>query len=394
MPTNTDHFTADALLAEASARAGGLSDTGADLTEPLNRFVDSLNAESRLTEFGQLVASERTLMHLVNRLNYTEDRKKFPEIAEQRIERPVFIIGFPRTGTTILHDILAQDPASRAPLTWETMFPSPPPEAASFESDPRIALAESLFPTPENETESDRQFRAMHPMGAQLTQECVVLMGETLITPLFHNQFRVPTYMDWVDHEADFGPVYDFHVRQLQHLQSRGPAHDRWVLKTGAHMWGLEHLLRIYPDARIVFTHRDPVRSVASYASLTTHVRRMTSEEVDPFEIAADWTPRLERVLQRTMDIRASHEFPEARFYDMFFTDFVADQFAAVEAIYAALDLEMSDEAAQRMRSFIADNPKGKHGLHTYTPEEYGLVPAEIRERLGSYIDHFALSPE
>ena len=132
--------TADDLLAEASQRAGGLTDTGDDLSVPLATFVDALAGEARLSEFGELVARERILLHLVNRLTYVEDRKKYAEIAEQTVERPVFIIGFPRTGTTILHDILAKDPASRAPLTWETMFPSPPPEAATFRSDPRLSL--------------------------------------------------------------------------------------------------------------------------------------------------------------------------------------------------------------------------------------------------------------
>ena len=122
--------SADDLLAEASQRTGGLTDTGDDLTVPLTHFTESLATEARLTEFGELVGRERTLLHLVNRLSYVEDRKKYPEIAQQKVERPVFIIGFPRTGTTILHDILAKDPASRAPITWETMFPSPPPEAA------------------------------------------------------------------------------------------------------------------------------------------------------------------------------------------------------------------------------------------------------------------------
>ena len=122
-------------------------------------------------------------------------------------------------------------------------------------------------------------------MGAELSQECVTMMGEAMCTPLFHNQFRVPTYEDWVDNDADWSHVYDFHYKQLQHLQWHNQR-DRWVLKTGAHMWGLEHLLRTYPDARIVFTHRDPVKSVTSYASLTTLVREMGSDEVDPFEVA------------------------------------------------------------------------------------------------------------
>jgi hypothetical protein len=285
----------DAVLGEAARRTGGLEDlgdqrSGADqFVDGLTRFLDSLAAEARLNAVGEVIASERALLHTVNRLSYVNDRTRFPEIVDERIVRPVFIIGFPRTGTTILHDILAQDPDSRTPMTWETMFPSPPPEAATFHTDSRIAQAAAILPSPETETERDRKFRAMHPMGAELSQECVTMMGEAMCTPLFHNQFRVPTYEDWVDTEADWAPVYEFHHLQLQHLQWHNPR-DRWVCKTGAHLWGLEHLLATYPDARIVFTHRDPVKSVTSYASLTTLVREASSDDVDRFEIAEDWT--------------------------------------------------------------------------------------------------------
>lgn len=391
----SERLNADALMAVASSRAGGLTDLGeGDFAAPMNLLAEALEDEAHLNELGHLIASERMLMHTVNRLNYVHDRATYPEIAEQRIEKPVFIIGFPRTGTTILHDILSQDPQSRAPLTWETMFPSPPPAAATFDTDPRIELSGSLFPSPENESESDRVFRAMHPMGPLLTQECVVLMGETMCTPLFHNQFRVPSYMDWVDHKANWSQVYAFHRRQLQHLQAHAPRRDRWVLKTGAHMWGLEHLLTTYPDARIVFTHRDPVKSVTSFASLTAHVRKMSSDVVDRAEVARDWTDRLHRVVQRTLDVRDSNAYPDAVFYDMYFPHFVADQFAVIEDIYAALGLPMTELAATRMKAFIADNPKGKHGLHTYTPEEYGLVPGQIREQFHNYINHFDLAAD
>jgi len=230
-------------------------------------------------------------------------------------------------------------------------------------------------------------------MGATLSQECVTMMGEAMCTPLFHNQFRVPTYEDWVDLEADWSYVYAFHERQLQHLQWRNPR-DRWVLKTGAHMWGLEHLLRTYPDARIVFTHRDPVKSVTSYASLTTLVRSVSSDEVDRFEIAEDWTARLRRVLEHAMEVRRTVNAPDAMFYDMHFSDFVADQFAVVSDIYEALGIPMTDLGAARMRSFIADNPKGKHGLHLYTPEEYGIDPVVVRRDFAPYIERFDLAPE
>lgn len=385
----TDDLHVDAILAEATARTGGLTDLGpGPFVEPLGRFVDSLHADADLNETGRLIARERALLHTVNRLGYTADRERYPEIAQQVVVEPVFIIGMPRTGTTILHDILAQDPANRAPLTWETMFPSPPPETATFTTDPRIELCASLIPPPE-----DQALLAIHPIGAQLTQECVTMMGEAMCTPLFHNQFRVTGYQDWVDHGADWAQVYDLHLRQLQHLQSRHRG-DRWVLKTGAHLWGLEHLLRTYPDARIVFTHRDPVTSMTSYASLTTIVRRASSDSVDPAEVAADWIPRLQRVLTAAVRTRAAGSYPQARFYDMVFGDFVADQFAVVERIYDAFDLPMSDEGAAAMQAFIADNPPGKHGVHAYTPGEYGIDPDQVRSDFAEYIAHFDLPRE
>ena len=218
------------------------------------------------------------------------------------------------------------------------------------------------------------------------------MMGEAMCTPLFHNQFRVPSYQDWVDDGADWSHVYAFHQRQLQHLQWRNHG-DRWILKTGAHMWGIDALLARYPDARIVFTHRDPVESMTSYASLTTLVRSKGSDDVDPHEIADDWTARLRKVLLRAVDARRQ-DHPDAVFHDMLFRDFVRDQFGVVEQIYDAFGLPMSGEAADRMRAFIADNPQGKHGVHAYTPQQFGVVPEKVRAAFSEYIDRFGLGPE
>ncbi len=393
-PPEQERFTVEAIVTEAGRRTGGLDDLGeGPFLEPMALFLESLEREARLNEIGRLIARERALGHTVNRLGYVHDRKQFPAIADERIVAPVFIIGFPRTGTTILHDILAQDPDSRAPLTWETMFPSPPPDAATFDTDPRIELCQSFMPNAETETERDRKFKAMHPMGATLSQECVTMMGEAMCTPLFHNQFRVPTYEDWVDHDADWSHVYTFHHKQLQHLQWRNHR-DRWVLKTGAHMWGLEHLLRTYPDARIVFTHRDPVKSVTSYASLTTLVRSMGSDDVDPIEVAHDWTDRLRHVVEHAMSVRNSNAYPGATFYDMQFSDFVADQFAVVSDIYAAFGLPMSDEGARADAGLHRRQPEGQARRAQLHPEEFGIDPAVIRRDFAPYIDQFRLAPE
>jgi hypothetical protein len=384
-------FTKDSLIEEASKATGGLTDFGPpQFLEGLEIFFDSLNNDARLNQAGHYIAHHRSMQHVTNRLNYINDRKLYSEIAQQKIVKPIFIIGLGRTGSTILHDILAQDPANRAPLTWEVTYCSPPPKTATFKTDPRIAKTQAGFP-PEDERRI--KFKAMHPMGAELSQECVVIMGDTMCTPLFHNQFRVTSYQDWVDDHADWPAVYDFHYRQLQHLQS-GHMADRWVLKTGAHLWGLEHLLKIYPDARIVFTHRDPVKSLTSYASLTALVRSMGSNHVDNFEVAEDWNRRLSAKFMRALEIRLSKTYPDAVFYDMRFSEFVRDQFGVVEKIYKAFDLPMTDDAAARMKWFIADNPQGKHGIHRYSAEEYGIDPAEVRELFKPYLQHFDLPPE
>ncbi len=389
--TSGESLDVEGVLEEARVRSGGLEDLGpGPFVEPLGRLIDSLRGDAHLNDVGRLISNERMLLHTVNRLAYVNDRKRFPEIAEQRIVKPVFIVGMPRTGTTILHDICAQDPASRAPMTWEVMFPSPPPETDSFERDPRIDRCAALMPQRDAQLPG---FDAIHPMGPQLSQECVVLMGEAMCTPLFHNQFRVPTYQDWVDDEADWADVYAVHEQQLQHLQARHRG-DRWVLKTGAHLWGLEHMLATYPDARVVFTHRDPVKSMTSYASLTSIVRRVGSDDVDPVEIAGDWTRRLRKVLMHGIDVRRSNAYPDAVFYDMYFQDFITDQFREVEKIYDAFGLPMTNAAADAMRAFIDDNPPGKHGIHRYAPEEFGVVPDRVRAEFAAYIDHFGLVPE
>jgi hypothetical protein len=385
------NFTVDSLIAEARESTGGLE----DFAEPqflvgLETFVESLREDAMLNATGVQIAKGVAMQHIVNRLNYVNDRKLYLEIARQKIVKPVFIIGFPRTGTTILHDILAQDPANRAPLTWEVMFPSPPPRTSTFHTDPRIEACETSFTAVRA---AIPQFKAMHPMGAQLSQECVTLMGDAMCTPLFHNQFRVNGYQDWVDYKADFAPVYDFHHKQLQHMQS-GHMLDRWVLKTGAHMWGLEHLLETYPDARIVFTQRHPIKSLTSYASLTALVRTLGSDHVDKVEVAADWSVRLKNKLEHVWSVRMAKKYPDAIFLDVLFSDFVQNQFGVVERIYDAFGLPMSEVGAAAMQKFIAENPPGVHGVHRYDPEEYGVRADAVNDIFRNYIERFDLRPD
>lgn len=381
----------EASLVAAAVREAGAEDFGeGPFLEPLRILLDSLERQARLSVLGRIIARRELVRVIRNRLQFVADRRRYPEIAAQKIRRPLFVVGLPRTGSTVLHDILAQDPTNRAPLTWECNAPSPPPRAETFDTDPRIAETDAVL------AGTDRLipgFKAMHPMAARLTQECVVLLMHSVATPVFHNSYRVPAYQDWVDERCDWRPVYEFHRRQLQHLQWRC-ARQRWVLKSGVHMWGLEHLFEAYPDACVVQTHRDPVKVATSFASLVTLVRSMASDGVDAAEAAADWTPRLARALDHAVEVRDGGGISAERFADVHFEALLADPLAVVEKIYDRFGIELSGDAADRMRSFIAANPPGKHGVHGYRPEEYGIDVPRERERFRRYSERFGIEAE
>ena len=386
VPLDEESLIRDAI------RATGRDDFGPEpFLAPMRRVLDSLEGEAHLTWLGRTIARGELLRVLRNRLGLVAARRDHPEIARVEVHQPIVVVGLPRTGSTILHDILARDPAHRAPLTWECNEPCPAPEASTFESDPRIAASDAELAGVDRLIPG---FKSMHPMGARLAQECVVNMQQSMCSVLFHNEYRVPSYQDWLDDPAfDWGPVYAIHRQVLQHLQWRCPR-ERWVFKTGAHMWSLDALLVEYPNACIVQTHRDPVKVATSYASLTTLVRAMSSDAVDPFEIAADWTPRLARALDRATAVRDSGRFPAERFYDVHFREFLADPLKIVEGIYRHFGIELTGEAADRMRRFIDENPQGKHGVHRYAAAEYGLDAAVERERFARYTDRFGIEPE
>jgi len=247
------------LLREATAQAGS-DDFGADTwQEGYALLLEGLTQEAELTELGLEIAAADVVTSLTNRLRVTAWRKEHPDVAQGRIDRPIVIVGQPRTGTTILYDLLAQDPALRAPLTWEVDRPVPPPLPETYATDPRIAevqgsidLAEQLMPG----------FLAFHPIGARLGQECVRITGGDFRSMIFPTQYRVPTYNRWLLHEADLAPAYEYHRSYLQHLQSG--VGGQWLLKSPCHLWHLEALAGEYPDALVVQTHRDPLKVIAS----------------------------------------------------------------------------------------------------------------------------------
>jgi hypothetical protein len=380
----------DESMFRRARRDTGLDDFGDDwFRTPLRRLLDAMENESALTTLGRITARADIVRLLGNRLRIEDAHRQHPEIGASPISAPIFVVGLPRTGTSILHELLAQDPANRTPMSWEVMHPWPPPERATCDTDPRIALVDKHLGGVDRLIPG---FKTMHPMGARLPQECVALMQYDFASMVWSTTHRVPSYQAWLG-EADVRPLYRSHRRQLQYLQWRWPA-DRWVLKSPGHLWMLDALLAVYPDARIVQTHRDPLTVVASLTSLVGLLRRLASDDVDMHEIGAYWTALLADGLERSMAARDRADLPSSQIVDMHFRDFIADEVGFVRRIYEHFGLELSAEAEARMRRFLVDNARDKHGRHRYTLRDAGLDVATERRRFARYQERFGIPSE
>lgn len=379
------------LLAGRACEATGLSDFGdPSWREGAERLVASLDAEAELNDIGVAIATGEIVDYLANRLRVLAWMDEHPQLAERAVRPPIVIVGQPRTGTTILFDLLAQDPANRVPLTWEVDRPWPPPRTETYESDPRIDEVQATLEATELLIPG---FLGMHALGARLAQECVRITGGDFRSMIFSTEFRVPGYQHWLLYEADMSSAYRYHRRYLQYLQSEHPA-PRWVLKSPAHLWCLGAMMAEYPDALIVQTHRDPVRVVCSLASLVDLLRHLASDKVDIAEVAAEWVDDIVEGLDRAVAARVDGTIPEGRAVDVQFADFLADPMAVVDTIYGRLGIELSAEAETRMRRFVAENPREKHGGHTYTLADTGLELGPLRERTEHYRRFFSVPEE
>ena len=338
-----DRFDPAALIDQARQWAGS-DDFGTDLDENetwrdgLGRLCDGFVADARLNDLGVEIAALDLVRALKNRLQIVDWRKSHPEIAEQKIERPIFIVGQPRTGTTILFDLLAQDPSLRPPLTWEVDAPLPVPRPDTYETDPRIAETQASLEMSEHIIPG---FMSWHPMGAQVGQECVRITASQFCSMIFSVQYRLPSYYKWLLYEADHRQAYRFHRIFLQHLQSG--VSGQWLLKSPAHLWTLDTLLETYPDAVIVQTHRDPLKVIASVSALTNHLRRMASDQTSIADCAVQSCEEIVVGLQRGMTLRDS--LPPGQVIDVQFTDFMRDPFATIRSLYGRLDRELTPAA-------------------------------------------------
>jgi hypothetical protein len=371
-----------AVLEEAHRRTG-LRDLGDPACrEPLRRLLGSLDTEARLSAVGRATWFERIVGILVNRLRSEEWIARHPEILAHRIERPLVIVGLPRTGTTMLHRTVAADPGVLALRWYESRNPAPFPGSEGAPRDPRIDDAEREVAAM---LEAAPELLAAHPMDAFAPDEEIMLVEHAFSSWNPEAFCRVPAYAAWLEAQ-DPAPGYRHLDRMLRFLTwqkaRRGETGRRWVLKAPYHLAFLDSLFAVFPDARVVLTHRDPVETVPSLASFVHTLHRLGSDSVDALEIGAHWSRKLAWATRRSLAARAGRE---DRILDLDYEVLVADPMACVRRIYDFAEMELTPDALQAMREWAVENARDRRPVHRYTLAQFGMSEEALRRDFADY---------
>ncbi len=367
------------MLAEA-----GLIGEIAEGTKPgLAAALAALEAETGLSPEGRERALAQFRDNLSRLAAIVADRAANPEIADVKIERPVFILGLPRCGTSILHALIGADPQVRTPLQWEVAAPSPPPEAATFATDPRADGFDAYVAA--NFTGAWADVLKAHPIGARIPQECGMILETAFqgINPTM--LFSLPGYYEWY-RQADTRFGYQVHKMWLQHLSWKNPR-KRWVLKVQEHAYHLPELLSVYPDAVLVQPHRDPVTVMASISRLIEVIRCVSFTQIDRAALGQELLHLWHDGQVASMAWRKAN--PQVKVLDLRFKDIVADPVTAVRSVYDHAGMDFGDEAKAAVSNWWAANPSDKHGQHKYELADYGLIKEQVESVYSDYIEAY-----
>lgn len=368
------------LLAEARRETGLSQFDGPAIEEPLERLTRALRSEARLNDVGVHTWRARLLNTLTTRLRARDWFVRHPEILEEKLPPPVVILGLARTGTTLLHRLLATDPRFYAGAWWEVRFPVP--EADDIAGEKRIAAAKAevagiLAAVPE--------MAAIHPWDALGADEDIMLIDHTLLSTTAESLAHLPTYRSWI-HSQDLRAGYAYLLQLMKFLQwqkkRRGQRADYWVLKTPMHLGYVEVIAELMPGATFVQTHRDPIATIPSFASMVHMLWAMGSDSADPREAGRQWSETLEQHLNHCLDQR---ERLANRFIDVNFRDTVTEPARVVERIYQGIGLPMTDATCADISAYMSTHPREGRPKHEYTLEEFGFTRAELEQRFGRY---------
>jgi hypothetical protein len=377
-----DPFFSEAAVLEAARRATGLSDFGdPGFREGLRVLLETYEKTADFNDEGRAAARERVVQLLSTRLRIQAALARHPEIRERRISQPLYLTGLPRTGTSALFNLLAEDPAARPLLGWEGWAPYPIEELPPPPPERRPEA-----PAPHRGAWLDPEFEKIHHASPNTPEECVLLLSHDFCDVQLGIEVLMEPYASWFQAQ-DLQRPYAYYRDLLQMLDWQRPG-KRWLLKSPAHLWALDVLVELLPDACIVLTHRDPLECIPSYCSMMAFLMR-DRRRLDKRELGPTVLEYVARSLERGLAARTRCD--PARFLDVDYRSFVADPLRTVERIYRHFGLELTGEAERAMRRHASENPKGRRGAHEYGLEEYGLTPEAVTRRFSEYLVRYGL---
>lgn len=383
----SSELSLDVLMESAKKVAGHSDFGGTTFIEPLEILLESINHTADLHSFGRFYVKKMIIGILVNRLKLVNLWSNKPEILSETIRTPLIILGLPRTGTSFLFNLLAQDPFHRYLSNWEATVSQVPPEGVYiYENDPRRKLGKWLMTFQQY---LSPQMKDLHTFYLDGPEECTSLLMQEFTTQALAGMFNVPLYSEWLD-GASHAATYYQHKRILQTLQWKYPG-ERWLLKSPAHVEAIESVVEVYPDAHLIQMNRDPVKAVSSFASLCGAFRGICTRSIDTRELGLQAMNRLAVDFDRYQELRLKCD--SSRFLDLQYNDLVNDPLGTVRHIYNRFELVLTPEAEERMKTLLAKERK-KSSSHEYSPLDYGLTPQKIRNRFQDYIDTFDIPEE
>ena len=384
-------ITVDGVMSDAR-RKTGLSDFGDEgFVRALEVLTDSINREAALNPVGHMIIRGRIVGVLANKLVAQDNIKRHPEILDIPVEAPIVVAGLARTGTTMLHRLIAQDPGMRSLASWEAINPAPAKHKAGQRKDPRFAQAAAAA---KGLKYMSPGFFAIHPAEPDAPEEEVILLEQAFLTTTPEAMMNVPTYSKWLETQ-DHVPAYRALKRMMQYLQWQRPGIGkdvRWVLKTPHHQEYFDPLLEVFPNATIVHTHRDPLKTSPSLFSMLTHLQMIFSDDVDPNRVASHWLGKIENMARRTLATR--ERVHDKGFVDVSYYDLIKDPIREVERIYEAAGTPLTPEAREAMESARKVNKQHKYGRHKYSLADFGMTKDDVESRIAAYRTRFNVPHE
>jgi hypothetical protein len=346
--------------------------------EGLRSLASALESEGRYDEAAMRLLQREMFVRILADLSLTNDLAAYPEIADVPVRRPLLIAGFGRTGSTLLHNLIALDPNARAPRLWELWTPSPPPRRETEATDPRIELAQRRL---DKFTEADPLIRQFHPMAARAPDECHWMMRHSALTPML---YEVPQYWAWLKqlNDAELKELYSHYRLQIQHLQLFIRS-EYWVSKSTTHLHFMPVLFDVFPDANVVRLHRHPCHAVPSLCSLVSGYRKLFAPRVNYHEVGITLLDMFADNMKRSMAAPAGKA---RQLIDIRFEDLVADPIAAVRGIYARFGYRYSAVFEQEMARHLAMERAAARPRHAYALEQFGLSRDEVIDRSAAYL--------